>query len=90
MRQDLFARAIPAKVFFSINNDSDSYLNKITRKTGVTFAHINILVKKFVKWGLVTKEKKDWIVKLTLTKKGKEISDRLKGLHKAIGRIQNV
>ncbi len=87
MKHDLFARAIPAKVFFNINNDSDSYLNKITRKTGVTFAHINILVRKFVKGGLVAREKKGRIVKLTLTGKGVEISNRLRKLMKKIGEV---
>ncbi len=89
MKQDLFTREIPTKVFFSINNDKDTYMHQITKKTGITFSHIHNLVGKFIKYGLVARENKGRIVKLTLTTKGKDITHRLKGLYKAMGEIQN-
>ena len=87
MREDIIVRTVPSRVFFSINNDRDSYMHNITRKTGITYAHINVLVKKFIKWGLVARENRNRIVKLTLTVKGKNISKRLRELHKALGGI---
>ncbi len=87
MKEQLLTRTVPTKVFFNINNDTDSYMHDITRKTGITYAHINVLVKKFIKWELVARENKNRIVKLTLTVKGKEISKRLRELHKALGGI---
>ena len=89
MREDIIIRIVPIKVFFSINNDSDIYMHKITKKTGVTFSHIDELVRKFIKWGLVARENKGRIVKLTLTVKGKDIMGRLKDLCKSIGKVQN-
>ena len=90
MREDIIVRTVPAKVFFSINNEKDCYMHQITKTTGVTFSHIDKLVRKFIKWGLVARENKGRIVKLTLTTKGKEIMDKLKDLHKAMGEIENV
>ena len=89
MREDIIVRPIPAKVFFSINNDKDTYMHQITKKTGITFSHIHNLVRKFIKCGLVARENKGRIVKLTLTSKGKEISNRLRELYKDMGKIQN-
>ena len=62
-------------------------MHKIQKNTGVTYAHIEEMIKKFEKWDLITKEKKGRIKELTLTVKGRNISKKIRGLFNSIDRI---
>ena len=83
MREDLFNRLVPIRIFLKIS-EGNSYMHKIQKSTGVTYAHIKELIKKFEKWDLIKKEKKGRVMELTLTTKGKDISNKLNMLMKKL------
>ena len=87
MREDIIVRQVPMKIFFKIS-EGNTYMHKISRQTGITYAHIDEIKKKFVKWGLVSTEKKGRFTELNLTTKGKNISNRLNNLYKAMEDIK--
>ena len=86
MREDLFNRLVPTKIFLKIS-EGNSYMHKISKSTGVTYAHIEELITKFVKGDLIKKEKKGRVIELTLTTKGKDISNKLNMLMKKLNEV---
>ena len=86
MRQDIIIKPIPVKIFFKIS-EGNTYMHKISKQTGITYAHIDEIKNKFVKWGLVSMEKRGRITELNLTKKGRKILEMLKVLCKRVGEV---
>ena len=86
MRNDTFIRILPIRVFIEISK-KDNYVHNIVKDTRTTYTHIYKMVDKFIENGLVAREKKGRLVLLSLTVKGKDISERFKSLLENLSKV---
>lgn len=81
----IFLREIPLNMIFMMTYSEESFLLDISKKVGTTFSHAWHTANKMEKHGLVTREKSGRKVLLTLTKKGREISESLRIIYNMLG-----
>lgn len=90
IREDLFLRPKPIKILFELfNKDEPINMNAICRATEITYPYLIGLIEEYAKAGIVTKEKKDRSVYITLTTRGFEIVSELKIIYKILEEIEN-
>jgi len=80
-----FMYSSPYKILLEIDNTKDRqiYVQLLSKKTDITYSHVNNILNKFHEMGLVQSQREGRKLNLVLTKKGQEVMlliRKMKGL----------
>jgi DNA-binding MarR family transcriptional regulator len=82
---DLFFRRKPALMLIALKNvNRAKYGSVLAKEVDCTYSHAVKILQTLEKIGLVVFEKKGRIKIIKLTKKGREVSDNIEAIRKAI------